>query len=315
MLDLGLQGKKETPSAGGIARETDTARFEADVLKVSLTKPVIVDFWAPWCGPCRQLMPLLEKTVAAAGGAVDLVKVNIDENPDLAAALRIQSVPTVYAFFQGQPVDGFMGARPESELKAFVDKLAKLSGTALPQAPEAVSTENAAKLMADADKFFREGRTADAMSAYSTVLDIAPDNMEALAGIGWSLVAEKDMESAAALLADLTPEQKSFSRLQGLQFLQDCAGLAAALAAEEALADKIASNPKDLQSRHDLALRKIAVADLEGAIGALVDLIRLDRDWQEQKARKLLLGLFEAMGSSHPLTGPGRRRLSSVLFS
>ncbi len=315
MLDLGLIGKKEQPATGSAFRETDTAGFENDVLKVSLTKPVIVDFWAPWCGPCRQLMPLLEKTVAAAGGAVDLVKVNIDENQELAAALRIQSVPTVYAFFQGQPVDGFMGARPESELRVFVDKLVKLAGAAAPAAPEAGNAESVAKLMAEADRFFRAGQYTDAIAAYSTALDLAPENMEAMAGIGWGLVAEKDMESAAALLAELTPEQKSFSRLQGLQFFLERAAEAAALPEETVLADRIAANPKDLQARHDFALRRLAVADLEGAIAALVELTRRDREWQEQKARKLLLALLDAMGPAHPLTGPSRRKLSSVLFS
>ncbi|MEZ0223915.1 MAG: tetratricopeptide repeat protein [Alphaproteobacteria bacterium] len=315
MLDLSLGQKDKTPENPFI-RDTDAARFEDDVLSVSLKTPVIVDFWAPWCGPCKQMMPALEKTVAEARGAVHLVKVNVDKNPELAEVFRVQSVPTIFAFFQGQPVDGFMGGRSETELRAFVVKLTKLGG-AIPadKPPEQLSAENIGKLMAEGEKNFREGKYGDAMASYSNVLDSAPDNLDALGGLGWCLLAGKDLEALTEFVGQVTPEQLSYARLKGLKLVLDLATAAQDMSEVPALSEKLARNPKDLQARYDLAVRKIAEADLEAGIDALVELTRRDREWKEQKARKLLLELFDGMGPSHPLTASGRRRLSSVLFS
>ncbi len=313
MLDLGLGQKKEAPESAFI-RDTDASRFEDDVLSVSLKTPVIVDFWAPWCGPCKQMMPALEKTVTEAQGAVHLVKVNVDKNPELAEVFRVQSVPTVFAFFQGQPVDGFMGARGEPELRTFVAKLTNMSAVAA-QKPEALAAENIGKVMAEADKNFRDNNIDQAMASYSQVLDAAPDNLDALAGIGWCLLAVKDMEALTEFVGQMTPEQLSYSRLKGLKLVMDIAETAQGLDDAATLSAKLAKNPKDLQARYDLAQRHIAAGDLEGGIDALVELTRRDREWQDQKARKLLLDLFDSMGPSHPLTAMGRRRLSSVLFS
>lgn len=310
MLELGA-GQAKTGSE--YIRDADTGNFEEAVLQASLKKPVIVDFWAPWCGPCKQMMPHIEKAVANANGAVSLVKINVDKYPELAEVFRVQSVPTVYAFFQGQPVDGFMGAKSETELKAFIDKLVKLSGAAAPQQPETVDAEAIAKLMADAAGFFKEDKYTDAMAAYSTVLDADEKNMEALAGIGWCFVAQKDVESLAEFVSQMTPEQKSYPRIKGLEFLLSAAKDAPGSADD--LQGKIEKSPKDFQARYDLALHKIAACDLEAAIDTLVELIRRDREWQDQKARKLLVELFDALGNAHPLTSPGRRKLSTVLFS
>jgi putative thioredoxin len=310
MLDLSNIGAvaAQTVTASAFIRETDTQRFETDVIQASMQTPVIVDFWAPWCGPCKQMMPVIEKVVTEAAGAVHLVKVNIDANPELAQVFRVQSVPMVYAFFKGQPVDGFVGARLESELRAFVDKLKKLSGVV--PSPEAVDVS---KTMALADQYFRDEKYTDALVEYSNVLDQAPDNMDAMAGIGWCFVAQRNAEALPEFIASLDDTQKKHPRIAGLSFIaaqMDNGGGDA-----EDLSAKLLKNPADHQSRFDLARVKMAALDIESAIEALVELIRRDREWQEQKARQYLLQILDALGAPHPLAAWGRRRLSAVLFS
>ncbi|MDE1151554.1 MAG: tetratricopeptide repeat protein [Micavibrio sp.] len=314
MLDLtgNLQPKAATPA---YIRETDTAKFEQDVLAGSMQKPVIVDFWAPWCGPCKQMMPAIEKVVTEANGAVDLIKINIDKYPELAEAFRVQSIPAVFAFFQGQPVDGFMGGRSEKDLRAFVDKVLKTAGVerAGGDAP-AIDPEALKKLLEAGQLFFRDGKYDDAMATYSTILDADAKNVDALAGLGWCFVGQKDYETLTEYLANLEPEEQAAPRLKGLAFLleqaKDGDGFDAAV-----LQAKIEANPKDLEARYNLARAAIAAADLAAAIDSLVELTRRDREWQEQKGRQLLVSLFDAMGPQHPLTAPGRRKLSTVLFS
>jgi putative thioredoxin len=211
-------------------------------------------------------------------------------------------------------VDGFVGVRSESELKAFIDKLLKLPGVANDAAPD-VNVENIKKNMEEAAKFFAAGNMTDAMAHYSIALDQDPENMEAMAGIAWCFVAQGEMEGVQEILAQLTDAQKQAPRMKGLQWLVAQSHAAQGLDAPEVLAARLEKNPKDSAARHDLALHKIAAADMQGAIDALVELIRLEREWQDQKARKLLLDLFDAMGNAHPLTAQGRRKLSSVLFS
>lgn len=311
MLDLtNLQQPAAAPAAAYI-RDTHTDGFENDVLKTSMTTPVIVDFWATWCGPCKQLMPMLEKVVTAANGAVHMVKVDIDKNPELAQIFRVQSVPTVYAFWQGQPVDGFMGGKPESELKAFVDKLVKLAGAAKPQNDAGVDV---APMMEKADAYLIAGEYTDALALYSTVLDAAPDNMQAMAGIGWCFVAEKSLEGLAELLSQLTPEQKQDKAITGLVYLMQKVEETEA-AAPETLQAKVDQKPDDLAVRFEFAQSLLAALDLQGAVDQLVEITRRKREWEDQKARKLLLEIFDALGNAHPLTAQGRRKLSAVLFS
>lgn len=308
MLDLSSLAKPKTAAV----KDTDAARFENDVLKASMQRPVIVDFWATWCGPCKQLGPMLEKAVNDSNGAVEMVKVDIDKNPELAQAFRVQSVPTVYAFFQGQPVDGFMGAKPASELKAFIDKLKGMAGG---QAPMDASAEIVAKFMAEAEGFFRQGDWNGAMGRYSEALDIDADNKKALAGIGWCLVSQGEIQACAEVLEGFEAEQLQSPEFKGLKSLLDIAKSAEGLAPAETLAAQLLKNAKDHQARYDMSLQKIAGGDLAAAIDALVEITRFDREWQEQKARKLLLELLDILGPSHPLSSQGRRKLSTVLFS
>lgn len=312
MLDLTQLQKPEAAPAAAYIRDTHSDAFENDVLKASMTRPVIVDFWATWCGPCKQLIPMLEKAVTAAGGAVHMVKVDIDKNPELAQIFRVQSVPTVYAFWQGQPVDGFMGGKPESELKAFIEKLVKLGGAA-------ANTDDAegvdvAPLMEKADAHLAAGEYTDAMALYSTALDAAPDNMEAMAGIGWCFVGERSLEGVSELLSQLSDEQKEDKAFKGLFFLMQQAE-DMDVAAPDSLQEKVEKNAADLAARYDLARAHLAALDIPAAIDQLVELTRRDREWQDQKARRLLLEIFDALGNTHPLTAQGRRQLSAVLFS
>lgn len=312
MLEIGAAQQK-TPGSAYI-RDADPGNFEEAVIAASMKNPVVVDFWAPWCGPCKQMMPSIEKVVNDNAGAVTLVKINVEKYPELAELFRVQSVPTVYAFAQGQPVDGFSGAKPEKDLRTFIDKLVKAHGG--PQLePGAPDPKVIAQIMANAQKHFRDGQYTDAMAQYSTALDMDEKNLDALAGIGWCFVAEKDLESFQAFVGEVTEDQKKHARIKGLDMLLQKGSEAKSLAGVDALLANLEKNPKDAQSRYDLAVHHLAVLDIESAIDDIVELTRRDREWQEQKARKLLLEIFDALGNDHPLTGQGRRRLSTVLFS
>lgn len=310
MLDLTqLQKKPDGANANPHIFDVSTIDFEERVLRASLQKPVIIEFWAPWCGPCKQLMPLLEEQVQKANGAVLMAKVNIDQNPDLAQALRVQSVPMVYAFFQGQPVDGFLGVRPASEIATFVQKLVTLAGGAAQNDDDAapiIDKEAFAKLLTKAQDDFKEGKLDDAMADFSNALDIDPQSMEAMAGLCWCLFAQKDMESVREVLSQLDDAQKDSAPIKGLLKILSFADTAQ---------DLPAAKDGSAQAFYNQGLQALARADIENAIDVLVDSVRIAREWNDGAARALLLEVFDALGNTHPLTAQGRRRLSSVLFS
>lgn len=295
-------------SASASIKDSSTETFAEDVIQASMQGPVIVDFWAPWCGPCKQLTPALEKAVTEARGAVTLVKVNIDENQALAQQLRIQSIPTIYAFFQGRPVDGFQGALPESEIKAFVKRLIDSSG--------GEAGDPLAEAMEQAEQALAEGDHATAGAIYGQVLQHDPENLEAIAGLLKALIGAGQVEDAKTQYDQLPEEVQAKPELAAVKAQLDLLNESAKASGEAAeLMEKVAHNADDHQARFDLAQALYGAGKKEAAAGELLEIVRRDREWNEDGARKQLLKYFEAWGPTDPLTLDSRRKLSSLLFS
>ncbi len=295
-------------AAADLIKDSDTANFGRDVIEASMAVPVIVDFWAPWCGPCKQLGPMLEKAVQAARGAVRMVKVDIDQNQALAGQLRIQSIPAVYAFFQGQPVDGFVGAQSESQVKDFVGRLIKQAGATLGPSPVQQALEKALGALED-EKF------AAASALFGQILQHEPENEDALAGMIRCHLGSGNAAGAREMFETLPEALRSKPALTSVK-----AALELAEAAEKAgpvteLAARVETNPADHQARFDLAVALHAAGEREAAASALLEIIRRDRAWNDEAARKELVKYFEAWGPMDPLTLSSRRQLSALLFS
>ena len=296
-------------NAADLIKDSDQQQFTKDVIDASMQVPVIVDFWAPWCGPCKQLGPALEKVVKEAKGAVKLVKIDIDKNQALAGQLRIQSIPAVYAFFQGRPVDGFVGAQPESQLKQFVAHLAKMGGAAAGPSPIDEALEAAEAALAENDY-------GAASAIFDQVLAHESDNARAIAGLLRCSIATGDLAGAREMVSGLTPElvknpaiASSISQLELAEAGQKAAGQTQQLQA------RIDANPKDFEARYDLAVAQFAAGEREAAIDQLLAIFKANRGWNEEAARKQLVKFFEAMGPTDPMTLAGRRKLSSLMFS
>ena len=301
MLEL---GQNPDGAGGDLIKDASETTFEQDVIAASKEVPVIVDFWAPWCGPCKTLGPMLEDAVKAAGGKVRMVKINVDENQTIAAQLRIQSIPTVYGFWQGQPIDGFQGALPASEIKTFVKKLADQAGDGgLSEAVEA------------AEAMLEEGAAADAAQTFAAILAEEPNNAAAYGGLVRAHIATGDLEQAEAVLNGAPAEISKTPELDAAHAQLELARQAADVGPLDDLRAAVEANPDDLQARFDLAIALHAAGQSEEAVNALLEIFRRDREWNDEAAKKQLFTIFDALPPQDPLVLNGRRKLSSLIFS
>lgn len=306
MMDLNL-----SPVAAGDAdliKDTTEATFMADVVEASQTVPVIVDFWAPWCGPCKTLGPMLEDAVRAAKGAVKMVKINVDEAQQIAGQLQIQSIPTVYAFFKGQPVDGFQGALPQSEIKAFIDRVIKAGGGEAPG-------EELSEAVAAADDMLAEGAAQDALDTFTAILGEDPNHAGAYGGMVRAYIALEQLDQAEAHLNGAPMEISKAPELEAAHAQLQLARQAADAGPVAELQAAVNANPDDMQARFDLAQALQAHGDTQAAVDQLLTLFGKDREWNDGAAKTQLFTIFDALKANDPIALNGRRKLSSMIFA
>jgi putative thioredoxin len=287
-----------------LIKEVTTQSFMKDVIEESKRQPVLIDFWAPWCGPCKQLTPILEKSVRAAKGKVKLAKMNIDDHPAIPGQMGIQSIPAVIAFVNGQPADGFMGALPESQVNAFIERLTK----------GAVAGETK-DLLKEADDALAAGDAQTAAQVFSEVLAEDKDNVAALSGLARCYLAANQAEKAKQILSQVPEAKRNDAAYAAAKAALDVTEQAASVGPVGELEQKVKQNPLDHQARFDLAVALNAAGKCQDAVDHLVEIVRKDRKWNDDGARKQLVQFFEAWGPTDEATVAGRKRLSSILFS
>ena len=302
-MDTPILSEGAATADADLIKNTTTKDFMRDVVEASREVPVLVDFWAPWCGPCRQLTPILENAVRAAKGSVKLVKLNIDDHPQIPGQMGVQSIPAVFAFQDGRPVDGFMGALPESRVKSFI---ARLIGD---------ETADVAADMEDAEAALAAGDVNAAAQAFGEALQKDAENARAAAGLAKCYIKTGDLNRAEQTLALVFPAKADSAPVASARASLELARKAADTGDVDSLRAKLAANPKDTQSRFDLALALNAKGDRQGALDELLAIIRKDRAFNDDAARKQLLQLFDAWGVNDPTTISGRQKLSSLLFA
>ncbi|MDO6730296.1 thioredoxin [Marinovum sp. 2_MG-2023] len=306
MLEFG-QAQNNAPAGGALIKDVTEADFMAEVVEASMKVPVIVDFWAPWCGPCKTLGPMLEAAVTKAKGAVQMAKVNVDEAQSIAGQLRVQSIPTVYAFWQGQPIDGFQGAVPESEIQAFVERVVAAGGGdasgGLDEALEA------------AEEMLEQGAAVDAAQTFSAILGEEPTNAKAYSGLVRSHIALDDLEQAEAILNGAPAEISKAPELEAAFAQLELAKQAAGAGPLDDLRAAVAASPDDMQARLDLAQAIYAAGDAEGAVAELLEMFRRDREWNDGAAKTQMFTIFDALKPNDPVVLNGRRKLSSMIFA
>ncbi len=293
------------PAKPSLIKDATEATFMADVIEASNEVPVIVDFWAPWCGPCKTLTPALEKAVTEAKGKVRLVKVDVDQNQRIAAQMRVQSIPAVFAFVGGQPVDGFMGAQPPAQIKAFVDRLIATSG----------ANAGLEEALGVAEEMLAEGAVADAAQTFAAILAEDEANVAAIAGLARAHLALGETERAREILALAPAEKASDAAILAASAQIELAEASAGAGETTELRAALERNPSDHQARYDLALAQVGEGDQAGAIDTLIELFRRDREWNDGAAKTQLFKIFDSLGPKSEEAQKGRRRLSSMIFA
>jgi len=304
---LNLNGLNTATPAADLIKEGSEATFMADVIEASKEVPVIVDFWAPWCGPCKTLGPMLEKAVTEAKGAVRMVKINVDEAQTISSQLQIQSIPTVYAFHNGQPIDGFQGAVPGSEIKAFIERVIAAGGGEAPGA----GLQEAIKA---AETMLSEGAAVDAAQTFAAVLGEEPNNAAAYGGLVRAHIVANDLEQAEAVLNGAPAEISETPELEAAHAQLELARQATDAGPVAELTAAVEANPDDLRARFDLALALHAGGQVQEAVDQLLEIFRRDREWNDGAAKAQLFTIFDALKANDPIVLNGRRKLSSMIF-